>query len=258
MIFLPREHGAYGQMGLAVATALGAAGLTRPALLLAASAVAAFVAHEPASVLLGARGPRAARELRRAAWRALAASAGIAALTGVIGVLSMAPAARWSLAVPAVPALLLAICSIRGHEKSWYGEVAAALTFACLAMPLSMAAGAAASSAAGIAVPFAVLFVAGTLAIRTVILRVRGGGAVRAAAITRFSTVTVAIAGLTGLTWLATHETVPPAAVIAATAGLTVALAVVARPPRPSRLRAIGWTLVASATFTAVVLVVAA
>ena len=45
--------------------------------------------------------------------------------------------------MPAVPALLLAICSIRGHEKSWYGEVAAAVTFACLAMPLSMAAGAA-------------------------------------------------------------------------------------------------------------------
>ena len=142
MMLVPREHGAYGQLALPLVTALGAAGMTAPALLLVTSAVAAFAAHEPASVLLGFRGPRAGRELRQAARRGLVGCAGIAALAGTIGVLAMDAGARWSLAVPAVPALLLGAFSIRGNEKSWYGEVAAAATFAGLAMPVSMAAGA--------------------------------------------------------------------------------------------------------------------
>jgi YwiC-like protein len=257
MTLLPREHGAYGQLALPVVTALGAAGMTAPALLLASSAVAAFVAHEPASILLGFRGPRAKRELRRVARRGLMACAGIAAATGTLGVLSMDAAARWSLTVPAVPALLLGVWSIRGHEKSWYGEVTAVAMFAGLAVPVSMAAGASARSGAAIALPFAVLFVVGTLAVRMMILRVRAGGTARATAITRRSAVTVAVAGVACLAWLSGQEILPTATLLAAAPGLALALAVVARPPRPTRLRAVGWTIVATAVFAAAVLVVA-
>jgi hypothetical protein len=256
-LLVPREHGAYGQLALPLVTALGAAGITKPGLMLIVSAVATFVAHEPASVLLGFRGPRAARQLRTVACCVLAGCAGIAAVAGTLGVLSMHPAARWSLAVPAVTALLVGLCWVRGQEKSWYGEVAAAATFAGLALPVAMAAGAPAWRAAAIALPFGVLFVAGTLAIRTVILRVRRGGTIRVASITGGSTVTVAVAGVVCLAWLAIRDFLPPATLVAATPGLAVVLGIVARPPRPARLRAIGWTLVAASIFAAGVLVVA-
>jgi hypothetical protein len=258
MILAPREHGAYGQLALPILTALGAAGVTVAALLLVACAVAAFVAHEPASVLLGLRGPRMRRELRTVARRRLAGSAGIAAASGAITVLSMEAGTSWSLAVPALPALVFGILTMRGREKSWPGEVAAAAAFAALAMPVSMAAGAAPRSALAITLPFAVLFVAGTLAVRTVVLRVRGGGDVQAASRMRRGAAGVAVAGMAGLAWLAARDVMPPAAPLAAAPGLTLALAIAARPPHPSRLRALGWTLVAACGFAAAVLVILA
>jgi hypothetical protein len=256
MMLVPREHGAYGQLALPLVTALGAAGLSTPALLLTVSAVALFVAHEPASVLLGFRGPRARRDLRPAAWRGLMAGAGLAVVAGSIGVLAMDAGTRWSLAVPAAPAALLGVVSIRGREKSWYGEVAAAATFAGLAMPVAMAAGAPTRDAAAIALPFAVLFVASTLAVRTVILRVRGGGAIRATCITRRGAVTVTVSGAACLAGLAIGGVLPPAPLVAAIPGLALTVGVVTRPPRPTHLRRIGWTLVATFVFAAAVLVV--
>jgi hypothetical protein len=54
----------------------------------------------------------------------------------------MHPTVRWSLAVPAVPALLLTASTIAKREKSWYGETAAAFAFAGAAIPVALAAGA--------------------------------------------------------------------------------------------------------------------
>ena len=81
---LPREHGAYGQLSLPLVTAFSVAGPSIAGLLVAVSAIAAFVAHEPASVLLGLRGARVRQELGRAATQWLAWSLGISAIAGVI------------------------------------------------------------------------------------------------------------------------------------------------------------------------------
>ena len=256
MVLLPREHGAYGQLALPLVTALGAAGVTGPGLLLVASAVAAFIAHEPASILLGRRGGRARRTLGTAATRWLVTCGAIAAAAGTIAFVWLEEA-RWSLAVPAVPAVLLGVATIRGHEKSWHGEVAAAATFSAMAMPVAMAAGMPPRLAAAIAIPFTLLFVAGTLAVRTVILRVRGGGDLRATSVTRRSTVAVTAGGGACLTFLCALGVLPLAALVAATPGLMVALAIVTRPPQPTRLRPIGWTLVAVAVFAAAILAAA-
>ena len=256
IVLLPREHGAYGQLALPLVTALGAAGVTGPGLLLAASAVAAFIAHEPASILLGRRGGRARRTLGTAATRWLVTCGAIAAAAVTIAFVWLEEA-RWSLAVPAVPAVLLGAATIRGHEKSWHGEVAAAATFSAMAMPVAMAAGMPPRLAAAIALPFTLLFVAGTLAVRTVILRVRGGGDLRATSVTRRSTVAVTAGGGACLTLLCALGVLPLAALVAATPGLMVALAILTRPPQPTRLRPIGWTLVAVAVFAAATLAAA-
>src|SRR5262245_52269689 len=256
MTLLHKEHGAYGQLTLPLASALIVAGLSTAGLMLTTSAVATFIAHEPASILLGLRGARASRDLRRTAIRWLACSATVAVVAAFIAGLTMSHDVRWSIAVPAIPAALLGVAIVRGREKSWYGEVAAAFAFAGVAVPVTMAAGASLRSAAAVAVPFVLLFVTSTLAVRAVILRVRGGGDRQAAASTRRSTFVAAGAGAMGLIWLSAAEVLPPATIAAAAPGLLTALVIAARPPLPSRLRQIGWTLVAVSVLTAVIVVV--
>ena len=255
MVLLPKEHGAYGQLALPLVTALSAAGVSTAGLLLAVDAVAAFVAHEPAAILIGLRGTRARREHGRAAMRRLACCVSLSVIAGVISLLTIEREVRWSIAVPLVPAVLLGIATIRGREKSCYGELAAALAFAGLAVPVSMAAGASLNAATGIAVPFALLFITSTLAVRSVILRVRGGGDARAATSTRRSTFAVTVVGAGCLAWLVAVGVLPASTLVAAAPGLLTALTIAARPPQPTRLRAIGWTLVAVSVLTAVIVV---
>lgn len=252
---LPREHGAYGQVAFPLITALVVAGASTAGLLLAVAVIAGFLAHEPAAIVLGLRGARVKRELGDAAtrwlsiWLALVFGAGLA--TAVV----IPPAARWSLAVPAIPAVLLVIAMIRGREKSWYGETAAAIAFAGVAVPLTLAAGASVEVAWTVAVPFALLFITTTWAVRVVILRVRGGGDPAASAAARRSTLAISVGALIVIVAMTMAGWLAPPLLISAAPGLLTAAIVAARPPSARRLRALGWSLVAVSTLTAVLVV---
>jgi hypothetical protein len=253
---LPKEHGAYGQLAFPLVTAFAVAGPSPAGVLLSAAAVAGFLAHEPAAVMLGHRGLRARRELSSAAvgWLIVCLVAGCVA--AMIAAIVIARDVRWSLAVPAIPALVLSGAMMAGREKSWYGETAAACAFAGLAAPVALAAGAPVAVAAGVAIPFAVLFTTTTLAVRVVILRVRGGGdphavaATRRAAFTLVGLASVSIAALTATGHLA------PAVLLASAPGVATAVVVARRPPSPARLRTLGWSLVAVSTLTALIVIV--
>lgn len=257
MSMLPKEHGAYGQLTFPLLTALIAAGVSAAGLLIGVAAIAGFLAHEPLMVLLGQRGRRAQRETGRLAraWLACFLLVGVPAAVGAV--ILMAPASRVWLAVPLVPAILLAIATFARREKTWYGEVAAATAFSGLAVPIAVAAGTPAPAALSIAIPFAVLFIASTLAVRAVILRVRGGGVnIGAAQVTRRATfafsvlTTIAIlAGVSASWW-------PPRALVASAPGLIAALYLAAFPPPPTRLRTVGWTLVTLSFATAAIVIV--
>lgn len=238
-------------------TALGAAGVSTGGLLLTASAVAAFLAHEPGAILLGLRGVRIERDLRRAAIQWLACCGGISVIAATIALFTVERETAWSTAVPVVPAGLLAVATVRGREKSWYGEVSAALAFAGLAVPVTMAAGSPLKTAAAVAVPFALLFVISTLAVRSVILRVRGGGDARAALTSRRWAVAVTGVGTACLVWLTRVEALPSWTLAAAAPGLLTALLMAARPPRTSRLRTVGWTLIAVSVLTSAIVIAA-
>src|SRR4030095_16500565 len=147
--------------------------------------VAGFLAHEPCAVLLGLRGTRAGRELRGPAMRWLGTFLVVGAMTGLGALATIDPGARWSVAVPLAAALPLIIATIRHQQKSWHGEIAASLVCAGAAVPIAMAAGATTKTASAVAIPFALLFVASTLGVRVVILRVRRGGDPKAPAATR-------------------------------------------------------------------------
>jgi hypothetical protein len=252
---LPKEHGAYGQVAFPLIAALAVAGASTAGLLLSVAVIAGFLAHEPAAIVLGHRGARVKRELNDAAvrwltvWLALVFGAGLAAAVVI------APDARWSLAVPAVPAVLLVIAMIRGREKSWYGETAAAIAFAGVAVPLTLAAGASVEVAWTVAIPFALLFITTTWAVRVVILRVRGGGDPAAASAARRSTLAISLGALAIIVAMTTAGRLAPPLLVSAAPGLLTAAIVAARPPAARHLRTLGWSLVAVSTLTAVLVV---
>lgn len=254
----PREHGAYGQISFPLLTAFAAAGVSGAGLLIAVAAGAAFLAHEPGAILLGQRGARAKRDQGKVAAGWLEACGVIGLIAGATALLAMPAAVRWSIAVPIVPALYLTRAFVAGREKSWGGEVAAALAFAGTAVPVCLTAGASLTTAAAVAVPFALLFISSTLAVRVVILRVRGGGDPRAAAATRLAAFILGGAAAAGLALAESAGVLPAGILLAAAPGLITASAVAARPPSPARLRTLGWTLVAVSVVTAVITAVAA
>jgi hypothetical protein len=254
----PKEHGAYGQIAFPMAAAFLAAGVSAGGLLIAVAAVAGFLGHEPAAVLLGARGPRAARAQRLRATRWLTSAALVVVAAGTGAVLAMPPSVRWSLGVPLAPAILLALATVRGREKTWVGETAAALAFSGAAVPVSLAASAPVATGVSVAIPFALLFVASTLAVRVVILRVRAGGNARAAAATRRAALAVVVGGVIALAAIVASGLLPASILIAAAPGLLTASAMAMYPPAPHHLRALGWTLVLVSAATAAIVVVTA
>jgi hypothetical protein len=258
MSLVPKEHGAYGQISFPLIAAFAVAGPSRGGLFLAAAMLAAFLAHEPALVLLGLRGRRTKRELGGAAMRWLGCCVVAALAAGAAGLLSMPPSVRWSIAIPLVPATLLIVSALRGSEKSWYGETATALACAGATVPISMAAGVSFATSARVAIPFALLFVSSTLAVRVVILRVRRGGDPEATATTRRAALTLVVASGVLLVLAAGRGLLPPSILAATAPGLLTAAAIAVRPPAPSRLRTLGWTLVAISVLTTAIVVTTA
>jgi hypothetical protein len=120
---------------------------------------------------------------------------------------------------------------------------------------VSIAGGLSPSTALTVAIPFALLFVSTTLAVRVVILRVRGGGDVEAMAATRRAALALAAGSMVLLTVASRADVVPTSMIAAAAPGLVTAGAVALRPPAPSHLRTLGWTLVAISVLTTVIVV---
>jgi hypothetical protein len=258
MGLLPKEHGAYGQMAFPMVTALAVTGVSWPAVMIALATVAAFLAHEPAAIVLGLRGARARRDLGRRAAGWLLALGLLATAAAAAAWLASPSTARWSFLVPLGPVAVLSVAMIRGREKSWYGDVSAALAFSSVAVPMVVTAGHSLEAALAIAIPFAALFVTTTLAVRVVILRVRGGGNARAAATTRRAAFGLAGGATAALLWAISANVLPGSVFFAAAPGLLVTAVIAARPPGPARLRALGWTLMAVSVLTALTTITAA
>lgn len=256
MVLLPKEHGAYGQLAFPLVTALAVSGTSVPAALIALAVVGGFLAHEPLLVLLGLRGARVQREHKRLAAMWLAALSVGTVCAAAMALLWLPASARWSLLVPVVPAIPVAIAVVTGREKTWPAEVGVSLAFSGAAFPVAMAAGATIPTAATVAVVFALNFVLATLGVRGVILEIRRGGDPAAVVSTRRAVLTLAcvvpitivVACFTGLLpWTAAAATVP---------GVVTAIRLAAASPPASRLRTLGWALVTTSALTAVILIV--
>jgi YwiC-like protein len=252
---LPKEHGAYGQLLFPLLTALAVGRRTPSALLLAGAAVLAFIAHEPLLVLLGQRGPRAAREQRSRAMAWFAASAIGAVALGTVAFVEARSAAALAqaLAVPAVLAIVLAVVIVSRREHTAAGEIIASLTFASLALPVARAAGAAVMVALTCAAVFAAIFVAATMAVHAVIARTRHPPASAA----RVAGVLVTIGSIVALWQLGASGVVSNISAVAAFPACAVACVAALAVGSARRLRAIGWSLIVSTFLGAALLILA-
>lgn len=233
----PREHGAYAELLFPLLTALGLGRFTLAGVALAASGIAAFLAHEPLLVWLGARGGAARRRSgARARGQALLLGL-VSAAAGALGVAHAGAAACWAL-VALVPATLLALALARsGREKTPAGEALVALLLAFFSVPVALAAGLSPRAALAAAVAWSLVFLAGTATVHAVLALAKRGALAPSRAVVAACAVLGVVAlglGLSGRGWWLAAVT-PPLGVCAG--ALLLGL-------RPRRLRRLGWAMV--------------
>jgi hypothetical protein len=249
-LLLPHEHGAYGQLLFPLATALGVGTPAWPASGLALACILAFVSYEPLLVLLGRRGAHARRANGPRARYQLAGTTALLVAIGIWSVWAIDATTRAALAIPLTLGACQALLVGLRVERSVLGEVAAAVTLSSCALPVALAGGAGLRVALTCWLVFASGLTVATLAVRSVIGRVRGTDSpwlASAARVTAFLVV-----GTAG--WLILRGWLPLAALIALIPGVSFALGLTFVAPHPRHLRRIGWTLLASSFFCAIVL----
>jgi hypothetical protein len=246
----PREHGAYGQLGLPMIAALGAARPGAVALLLSASAWAFFLANEPVLVLLGRRGERARTEQRQ---RAMARTGALVLVGVALGTaaLVLAPAAvRSAVVLPAVLGAAFAVTVALGQERSAVGEALAALALAAVSYPVAIAGGLGPADAARAWCVWALGFGSLLVPVRSIGARRRDATSLTS----RLLPVVLALGVALGLlpAGLGVGHLLALAPLLAAAGWFAVS------PPEPRALPRVGWTVVGVGVLTAVALIVLA
>jgi hypothetical protein len=233
---LPREHGAYAQMGVALLAALALA----PGVHSLAQAVvtgALFFASEPLLILLGRRGEAARAEQRDAATRRLTTLGGLATLA-LAGAWARVPVAYGlALLPPALLGLVLFGLFLAGRERTGLGEVVAAWAFAASTLAVVLLGGGGPRRAILLALLLAALFTLGTAVVHGHLIALRKGspGAPRLAAF-------LLGAALAGLAWWLGLRGLLPRSAFAVFLPMTLAAGGIWRfPPAPRRLKAVGW-----------------
>jgi hypothetical protein len=242
---LPKEHGAYFQLGVPAVTALAMGRLTGSALLFVCCAAAMFLGHESLLVLLGRRGARAKREDGPRAARGLALLAPVALAAGVTA---------WSIApsgIGALPLLPLCMAAIVGAlvayriERTTLGEIAVGAALSSAAMPVAYSAGVATGDAWTAWVAWIVAAAAGTCAVRSILPAQKKTTGPRA----RVGLIVVILLGAFAV------ATRWPTAGLAFAPTVLLAILWIAVAPHPRQLRRVGWSLAAGTLAASAILI---
>lgn len=235
----PREHGAYGQLGMPLVAALllGVPSVASVALVVAT--LAGFLLHEPVLVLLGARGMRAKRDLGARARRRAVELALLALASGSASLMLGDHRLRLACLLPLGWLLVLTPFVLLRREKTMLGELIAAAALSAAGLPVAVSAGVHWARAALIWAVWWIALAASTVSVRSVISRGRGEpldwGFWTVGAI-----VLLAAFGVTSQSWIG----------MGAGPMLLVNGWLVLRPPPPRHLRKVGWALMFSSVLT--------
>lgn len=242
----PREHGAYGQLAAPLAGALLVHVPTFAAIALAVAACLAFLANEPLLVVLGQRGERMRASHGAAATRRLVVLLAGAAACALAGLARSSVATLEIAAVAAVPGACLVALAWSRRQHTLYGELLAAIAFSAAAAPVMVAAGVPVGEALAIWAAWALGYASSVAAVHRVLVRHRHPATWidRALALGFAGGIVTAIA----------DRAVWPFAAVAVPLAV-VALALVVKPPRATRMRAVGVILVIASAVADVLLV---
>jgi hypothetical protein len=250
---LPREHGAYAQLGFPLVTALALGDLGFAPVLLVVGIIAVFLVHEPVMIMSGGRGDRAKREVGDRARRRGAALLAVAAIAGAAGLWLAPPIARYSAVVPVVLGTLLAPLTLSRQEKTLIGELLASVALSSTMIPVAFAGTAGIRETLVAFVVWSVVFALGTITVRAIIARAKKTAepsrAVHLAPL--LSAVAIAIAIV-----LAVGSDVPTLVAVAVVPTAFAALVFALLGVHPRNLRRMGWSLVASNVFVLAALLV--
>lgn len=227
----PREHGTYVQLLVPLVTALVVTRPTFAAIAIALGAILAFLASEPLRIVVGDRGPRLQEQAGTRARRRLALLVAAAVIAGGVGLALAPPAALVMAGAVSLPGASVLALSRRRSIHTIFGESLAAVALAGAAAPVAIAGGLAARDAAVIWAAWSLGYAATVIAVHHVIARHRRPASLadvpRAAALVLLSAAIAALGLHDPTAWIA----IPLAA---------LAALVLIRPPRATRLRAVG------------------
>jgi hypothetical protein len=245
----PREHGAYGQLGFPLLTALCVAAPRLPGALFAASAVALFLAHEPALVAFGRRGQRARDEDGPRARRRLAAALAMGGALGASGVWLAPGPARLAAAVAAALGGLLTLAVGLRIEKTLPGEMLAAAAMTSAGLPVAVADGVTWPLAVSIWGAWLFAFAAAVFPVRSAIVEHKQRRESPAVRVTG-TVLAVAFAAV-----LAAAGELPRNLVLADVPLFLASLFIALRPPSIKQMTRAGWTLMIAGALTAVLMI---
>lgn len=242
---LPREHGAYAELIFPLVTGLALTSPSLPSILLGAAAVLFFLAHEPAAILMGARGKRLKDQLGEGARFRGALLLGLASGLGFLGMWKGGTQVWLAAVVPMAAAALLVPLVLTGRQKTLFGEFVVLTTFSTLLLPLASASGADMNRAGVAAGVWWISFALGTLEVHAIKARIRDTARSRW---TRWGSPLISGVVVGGAVFLALGQGGFPELAGPAAALIPPSLAVfsisLARV-HPRHLKRVGWSLVA-------------
>jgi hypothetical protein len=237
---LPREHGAYVQLGLALISGLALGHGTLQAWGQALLTCLVFLTSEPLLILGGHRGAdsQSSMKARTSGWLALLS---VLALLLAHAVWWRAPLEHWrTLPLPVLLASTLLALTLANREHTTQGELLAAWALSATAYPVAILGGAGPREAALLALTLGSIQSIGTTTVRAFLEALKRGGHPRIVPVL----LGLAFAGL-GFT------TRPPFSwsfALAMVPNTGVATWMVLAPPAPRHMKRLGWILTLAAT----------
>lgn len=242
---VPREHGASMELAFPLFCAFALGPPSSSSIAYALAAMLAFLSHEALLVVLGSRGARQAERAGPLARRWLVVLHSSALLLGVPALVGLCAPARLASLVPVSLALCVLVLTLRGVRARTLGvELLAMVALVSVALPVALECGATLALALATTASWCVAFAVGTFAARGVLYRQKDGGRGLSVARVLGAGVLLASVVLAALapTWWR-HALAPvPFAVAALVLGM--------RPPPPTKMMAIGFSLVAASALT--------